>query len=66
MSRMRYHVKHRVSSKEERFLQRKPRIRLGEQVKVNMGPWGPDSDEVWWRRRLLGCPRPDGEKRQCA
>lgn len=59
MSRMRYHVKHRVSSKEERFLQRKPRIRLGEQVKVNMGPWGPESDEVWWRteEKTAGLPK---------
>lgn len=45
MSRMnRYHVKHGVSSEEGRFLQRKSRIRLGEQVKVDMGPWGPESD----------------------
>lgn len=35
----------RVSSKEGWFLQKKLRIRLGEQVKVEMGPRGPESDE---------------------
>lgn len=31
--------------KEGWFLQKKLRIRLGEQVKVEMGPRGPESDE---------------------